>query len=325
MRLVSRRRVLASAAASLAVPALAQTWPQRPVVMVVPQPAGNSPDVFCRLLSERLSRVLGQQVVVENRPGAANIVGTQAVARAAPDGYTFLFATSAALVTNPYTFRSLPYDPLKDFTPISMVARSNHVLLVSPAVKAATLSELIALERKAPGSMSLAIDGPRNISGLIAQHLNKVAGTQFVLVPYNTTSVAIQDSMTGRVQATIQSASIAEPQIREGTLRAIAVAGKKRIAALPNVPALGEAFPSADLQGWFMILGPKDLPSEIAARLGAGIAAILKEPEIGPKAADLGFEVDPSGPITPAAAAEFLRAEHAASGRIIRDLGIEPQ
>ena len=118
----------------------AQSWPQRPVSVVVPQPAGNSPDVLCRVIAEKLSRALGQQFVVENRAGAANLVGTQAVARAAPDGYTFLFATSAALVMNPYTFKKLAYDPIKDFTPVAMVARSNHVLLVNPEVKAKTLA-----------------------------------------------------------------------------------------------------------------------------------------------------------------------------------------
>src|SRR6478752_6508457 len=181
---LSRRLLLAGAALCLAGPAFAQSWPQRPVTIVVPQPAGNSPDVMCRLITEKLSRTLGQQFVVENRPGAANLVGTQAVARATPDGYTFLFATSAALVTNPYTFKKLAYDPIKDFTPVAMVARSNHVLLVNPEVKARTLPELIALEKSAPGTLSLAVDGPRNLAGLIAQAINKAAGTGFVLIPY---------------------------------------------------------------------------------------------------------------------------------------------
>src|SRR3981189_625021 len=138
----------------------------------------------------------------------ANLVGTQSVARAAPDGYTFLFATSAALVMNPYTLKKLSYDPIKDFTPVAMVARSNHVVLVNPEVRAKTVAELIALEKSAPGSLSVAVDGPRNLSGLIAQSINKQAGTGFVLVPYNTTTNAIQDSIPGRCQAPTQAASI---------------------------------------------------------------------------------------------------------------------
>jgi tripartite-type tricarboxylate transporter receptor subunit TctC len=126
----------------------AESWPQRPVTIVVPQAAGNSPDVLCRIIADKLSRSFGQQFVVENRPGTANVVGTQSVAHAAPDGYTFLFATSASLVTNPYTFKNLSYDPVKDFTPVAMAAKSHYVLLVNKDVKAKTLPELIALERQ---------------------------------------------------------------------------------------------------------------------------------------------------------------------------------
>ena len=229
MQRVSHRVLLAGIALCLWSPVVAQSWPQRPVSVVVPQPAGNSPDVLCRVVAAKLSQALGQQFIVENRAGAANLVGTQFVARAAPDGYTLLFATSAALVMNPYTFKQLPYDPIKDFTPVAMVARSNLIVLVNPDVKAKTLAELIALEKLAPGSLSMAVDGPRNLSGLIAQSINKQAGTSFVLVPYNTTTNAVQDSITGRVQATIQSASIAEAFIAAGALRPVAVAGSRRI------------------------------------------------------------------------------------------------
>jgi tripartite-type tricarboxylate transporter receptor subunit TctC len=268
---------------------------------------------------------LGQQFVVENRPGAANVVGTQAVARAAPDGYTFLFATSAALVTNPYTFKTLSYDPVKDFTPVSMVAKSNHVLLVTPSVKANTLPELIALEKAAPGSMSMAVDGPRNLSGIMGQYINKVAGTNFVMVPYNTIANAIQDSITGRTQVTIQSASVAESHIKQGTLRPIAVAGSKRIAAFPDVPAIAETLPSIDLQGWFMVLAPAHAPADIVQKLSDEIAKVLTDPEVQKTAATLGFEIDTKGPVTPAAAADFLLKELASSGKIIKEIGIEPQ
>lgn len=293
--------------------------------MVVPQAAGNSPDVLCRMIMDRLSRKLGQQFVVENRPGAANVIGTQAVARAAPDGQTFLFATSAALVTNPYTFKTLSYDPVRDFTPVAVVARSNHVLLVHPAVPANTVAELIALEKAAPGSMTMAVDGPRNLSGILGQYINRVAGTRFVMAPYNTITNALQDTIAGRTQATIQSASVAEPHIREGTLRPLAVAGSRRIGALPEVPAISEALPAVELQGWFMILGPAKTPAPIAERLSAQLREILSDPDVQRTAASLGFEIDPNGPVTPSAADEFLRKELAATGDIIRQIGIEPQ
>jgi tripartite-type tricarboxylate transporter receptor subunit TctC len=303
----------------------AQNWPQRPVTVIVPQAAGNSPDVLCRVITERLSRALGQQFIVENRPGAANLIGTQAAAKAAPDGYTFLFATSAALVTNPYTFKTLPYDPLRDFAPVSMVAKSNHVLLVNTAVKAKTLPELIALEKAAPGSLSMAVDGPRNLSGILGQHINKVAGTNFVMVPYNTVTNAIQDTIAGRIGVTIQSASVAEPHIKEGTLRALAVAGSRRIAAIPDVPAISESLPAVELQGWFMVLAPAGTPGDVLQKLSAAIREILKDAEVQRTAANLGFEIDANGPVAPAPADEFLKKELAATGKIIRDIGIEPQ
>jgi tripartite-type tricarboxylate transporter receptor subunit TctC len=317
--------LLAGIALCLSNPVYAQSWPQRPVSFVVPQPAGNSPDVLCRVIAEKLSRTLGQQFVVDNRPGAANLVGTQSVARAAPDGYTFLFATSAALVTNPYTFKKLPYDPIKDFTPVAMVARSNHVLLVNPEVKAKTLPELIALEKSAPGSLSMAVDGPRNLSGLIAQSINKQAGTGFVLIPYNTTTNAIQDSITGRVPVTIQAASIAESFITAGTLRPIAVAGSKRVSSLPNVPAIAETLKSVDLQGWFMLMAPAGTPTDIVEKLSSEIARSLNSPEVRERAPTLGFDVGIGDAVTPAGAKRFLEAELAATGKVIQELGIEPE
>lgn len=321
----TRHLLLAGLALCLAVPACAQSWPQRPVTVVVPQPAGNSPDVMCRLISDHLSRALGQQFIVENRPGAANLVGTQAVARAVPDGYTFLFATSAALVTNPYTFRKLPYDPVKDFVPVAMAAKSNHVLLVNPEVKANSLSDLIKLEKSAPGSLSLAVDGARNLSGLIAQAINRNAGTGFVLIPYNTTTNAVQDAVTGRIQVTIQSASIGEAFIKAGTLRPIAVAGSKRIESLPDVPAIAETLTSVDLQGWFMFMAPAGTPTDIVDRLSAEIARILESPEVRERAPTLGFDVRVGDAVTPAGAKRFLDEQLVSSGRIIQALGIEPE
>ncbi|WP_377299432.1 Bug family tripartite tricarboxylate transporter substrate binding protein [Rhizobium sp. SGZ-381] len=258
---LSRRMALAGLGALVACgPAAAADWPQKPVTVIVPQAAGNSPDVLCRIITDKLSRALGQQFVVDNRPDAANVVGMQSAARAANDGYTFVFATSAALVTNPYTIKNLSYDPLKDFVPVAMVAKSHHLLLVNPNVKANSLAELIALEKEKPGSLSVAVDGPRNISGLIAQAINKQAGTKMVLVPYNTISNAVQDSISGRTPVTIQSASVVEPFIKDGSLRAIAVAGNERISTHPDVPAIAETLKSVELQGWFMVMAPAARP-----------------------------------------------------------------
>ena len=324
---ISRRMFItgaASAALLAAGPALAADWPERPVTVVVTQAAGNSPDVLCRIITDKLSRELGQQFIVENRPGAANVVGMQSAARAANDGYTFVFATSAALVTNPYTIKALSYDPVKDFVPVAMVAKSHHVLLVNPEVKANSLAELIALEKAAPGSLSIAVDGPRNISGLIAQAINKEAGTQLVLVPYNAVSNAVQDSISGRTGVTIQSASVAAPYIKDGSLRAIAVAGNERIASLPDVPAISETLKSIELQGWFMVLAPAGTPDAIVDAMSKAIDKALAETDVQERAPTLGFEVAKGDAITPAGAKAFLDAQLSYTGNVIKSLGIEP-
>ncbi len=322
---LSRRVALAGLGALIAFgPAAAADWPQKPVTVIVPQAAGNSPDVLCRIITDKLSRALGQQFVVENRPGAANVVGMQSAARAANDGYTFVFATSAALVTNPYTIKNLSYDPVKDFVPVAMVAKSHHILLVNPDVKANNLAELIALEKAQPGSLSIAVDGPRNISGLIAQAINKQAGTKMVLVPYNTISSAVQDSISGRTPVTIQSASVVEPFIKDGSLRAIAVAGSERISTLPDVPAIAETLKSVELQGWFMVMAPAGTPSDILDTMSKAIATALAEPDVKERAPTLGFELAKGEPVSPSGAKTFLDAQLAYTGTVIKSLGIEP-
>ena len=193
-------------AAFLVQPACSENWPQRPVTFIVSQSAGASPDVMARMIANKLSVTLGQSVIVENKPGAGNVIGAQAAARAAPDGYTFFFATSAALVTNPYMVKNLSYDPVKDFTPVALVTRSHQVIVVHPDVAAKTLPELIALDKAAPGKIAMSVDGARNLAGVTAQALNKRAGAQFVLIPSVNINNGLQDTITGRTQAGVFSA-----------------------------------------------------------------------------------------------------------------------
>src|SRR5262245_11317014 len=202
---------LATVAMGVTTQAVAQNFPSRPVRLIVTQAAGGGPDVIARLLAERMTRGLGESVIVENRAGGANVIGAQAAARAAPDGYTCLFATAALLVTNPHTFKELPYDPVKDFVPVGMVGKNPFLIVVNAAVPAQTLGELVALDRREPGKLSIATDGPRNFSGMIAAWLNKVAGLSIAAVPYAAMPQGIQDTLAGRTQITILAPAAATP------------------------------------------------------------------------------------------------------------------
>ncbi len=317
--------LLTLGALACATQAQAQNWPQRPVTFVVSQSAGASPDVMARMIATKLSAILGQTVVIENKPGAGNVIGAQAVARSAPDGYTFFFATSAALVTNPYLVKNLSYDPVKDFAPVAFVTLSNQIFVVHPDVKAKTLSELVALDKAAPGKISIAVDGPRNLAGITARALNKRAGTEFVLVPSVNINNGLQDTITGRTQAGVFSTSIVETHIQSGAIRAIATASTYRSATLPNLPAAAETYPGFDFGGWFMVVAPANTPADIIKKLNAAIDQAVKDPQVRELAPKLGFELDAKKVGTPEDAAAFLKEQLALWGKTVQDLGIEPQ
>ena len=322
------RTVLATLAIAFAAQVSAvqaQDWPQRPVTLIVSQPAGASPDVMARMIAERMGKTLGQSIIVENKPGAGNVVGAAAAARAAPDGYTLFFATSAALVTNPYMMKSLSYDPVKDFAPIALVTRSYQLIVVHPDVAAKTLPELIALEKKTPGKFSMSVDGPRNLAGVAAQGLNKYAGTQFVLIPSTNPNAGVQDVMTGRTQSGIFSISIVEQLVRAGSLRAIAVASQGRASSMPEVPSAAETLPGFDFQGWFMLMAPAGTPPAVIAKVNAAADAATKDPQVRELSAKLGFDLQPSGVGTPQAASAFLKDQLGVWEKITKELGIEKQ
>lgn len=317
--------LIASIALSFSWQASAQTWPQRPVTFIVSQSAGASPDVMARMLASKLSGPLGQQVIIDNKPGAGNVIGAQAAARAAPDGYMFFFATSAALVTNPYMVKNLSYDPIKDFVPVALVTRSHQVFVVHPSVPAKTLGELIALEKASPGKYAIAVDGPRNLAGVTAQAFNKRAGTQFLLVPSVNINTGLQDTIAGRTQAGIFSASIVESHVRSGALRALAIASAKRLVAAPDVPAAAETLPGFDFSGWFMVMAPAGTPPDIVRKLNGAINEAVRDPAMRELAPKLGFELDPQGAGSTEHAAEFLKSQFALWETTTKELGIEPQ
>ncbi len=302
--------------------AAAQAWPSRPVTFIVSQAGGASPDVMARILADRLSRSLGQGVVIENKPGGGNVIGATAAARAAPDGYTFFFATSAALATNPFLVEKMTYDPIKDFRPVTMIARSHQVLVAHPDVNAKSVSELVALERKEPGKLSVAVDSPRNLAGVTAQALNKRAGLDLSLVPYPNINSALQDTMTGRVGLGVFSVSIAEALIRDGKLRPLAIASSKRSGSLPDVPTLSETIKDFDFSGWFMLMAPVGAPDNIVNRLSRDVAEAMADEKIREMAPKLGFEIETG---SPEAARKFLADQLELWKGITTELGMKPQ
>lgn len=323
MHLLTRILTLFALTLSAVAPADAQSWPTRPIKIIVSLAAGGTPDIICRIISSQLSISLGQQVVVENRPGGANVVGAVAAARAPADGYTLFFATAAALVSNPHTFKSLPYDPLKDFIAVSMVAKNPFLILAHPSVPATTLPELIAYDKANPAKLAFATDGPRNFSGILATWLNKVGGANLLQVPYATMPQGIQDTLAGRTQLTILAIPSAAPYIASGALKPLAISWAKRLPQYAQVPSISESYPGVELTGWFVIAAPASTPADIITRLNREMDKILKTPEMVNRLAKLGFFTD--GAETPEATQAFVRAQYELWGKVISEIGLKPE
>jgi tripartite-type tricarboxylate transporter receptor subunit TctC len=217
--------------------AQAQSWPDRPIKFISSQAAGNATDVIGRLVADQLAGKLGQPIIYENRPGGGNVIGTQAAARAGADGYTFFFASAAALVTDPWTYKSLPYDPMTDFEVISSIGEVPFMLLAHTSVPAKTLPELIAYARSAPDKLTVATDGQRRFSGMIAAWINKLAGTRMSYVPYVQVTQGMQDALAGRVDLIILGVPTARGHVASGALRPLAVTTSRAGGSSPRRPA----------------------------------------------------------------------------------------
>jgi tripartite-type tricarboxylate transporter receptor subunit TctC len=329
MNNLTRRSALRAALLPLAstglgsIAARAETWPAKPMKMIVTQAAGGTPDIICRSIGVRLTRALGEQIVVENRPGAGNTIGAQAAARSRPDGYTFLFATAAVLVTNPYTFKTLPYDPIADFTQVGLVAKGPFVVLAHPSVPAKTLGELFAYDKANPGKLTFATDGPRNFSGILAAWLSKLGGASIVQVPYATMPQGVQDTLAGRTQVTILAVPSAAPHIGSGALRPLAVSSLQRLPNYPDIPPISDTFPGVEVIGWFTIAAPAKTPHDIIVRLNQELDKILRDPEVVNQLATVGFFTEGAG--TPDEARAFIKTQYDLWGKITREIGLQPE
>lgn len=313
-------------AASGAADAQAQTqsWPTRPVKMIVPTGPGAATDVMARMMAESASRAIGQQIVVENLPGASGITAHQAAARAAPDGYTFLFTNTSGLATNPVTFRSLPYDPAKDFAPVAMVVDFGpQMLSVNIAVPVKTVPELIEYARANPGKMSYAVDVTAGAAPFAARLLNKRANLGMVEVPYRSASMMVQDVASGTVPVLISSMAAANAMVQAGKLRRLALSSTQRFPPLPDLPTINETVPGVTMDGWFLVVAPAGTPADAVKKMNAAVGEFLKGAEINDRLAKFGLGTSGAG--TPETTGDFIRREQERWRALAQELNIEKQ
>ena len=301
----------------------AQSWPDKPVKWTLSQPPGSGPDNVARILSDRLAKLWGQAVVIDNKPGGQNTIGALAAARSAPDGSNFYFATTAALVTNPLLFKSLPYDTAKDFVPVAFIARSPFALLVKADANIASLDDLIVKSKASAGKLSLGNEGPRTFSGMIARLFNARAGAGANLVAYANVGQGTTDLMGGHVDAMVADLASTAPLIRQGKLRVLATSSAKRIPGWENVPALSEKLPGFDMVGWFALVAPTGTSAAAIERSNRDINALLADKKVADRIATIGPLVDSSMNVE--AVGAFLRSESIRWQSIAKEIGVLPE
>jgi tripartite-type tricarboxylate transporter receptor subunit TctC len=297
-------------------------YPSRAVRIVVPSSPGGGTDILARVLADYLAKSLRGQFYVENRPGAGQMIGIEAVAHAAPDGYTLLMAAST-LSLNPVMYKNVKYDPVRDFAPVSLVASVPNVLVVHPSVPARTLAELIALAKQKPGQMSYASAGIGTSPHMGMELLKSMAGIDMQHVPFRGTAPAVTEILSGRIPAGLSNTFTAMPLIEGGQLRALAVTGRKRAESMPTVPTVAEAgVPNYEALQWYGLLAPAGTPPEIVERLQAEVAQALKTPEVKERLAGDGAE--PVGS-TPAEFLALIKDELQKWSDVARAANIQPQ
>jgi len=313
------RTLLAILALALAQAAAAQAFPSKAVRLVNPFPPGGPLDILGRLLSERLGVALGRPVLVENKPGAAGNIGAAEVARSPADGHTVLLTLFSIVTSNPHLYDRLPFDPLKDFAPITALASSDSVLIVHPALPAASVKELIAHAKANPGKLNYASAGKASPGHLTAEFFARRSGAAFTHVPYKGNAEAIRSVLAGETQMMFTPTTGALPLIKAGKLKAIAVYLTERVDELPEVPSL-EGFDQKTLPFWYGLLAPAGTPREIVMRLNTETVKALKDPQVD-KTLRAG-RIFPIGN-TPEEFGTMMREGHAAWGRVIRETGVK--
>ncbi|MBU3614680.1 tripartite tricarboxylate transporter substrate binding protein [Polynucleobacter sp. Latsch14-2] len=314
-------RIAAIAMSLLTIQASAQTYPNKPIKIVIPYGPGGAPDILGRLIGVKLQTSLGQPVIVENHPGAGGTVGTDFVAKSAPDGYTILVATTANLSISPHLYPKLPYNALKDLAPVSLVANSPLILTISKDVPANNLKELIAYGKANPGKLNYASSGSGTIQHVAGAMFASMAGIDAAHVPYKGTAQILPDLVAGRVNLMFNSPAPMLPLVKDGSLKAIGIASLTRSPLNPEYSTIAEqGLTGFEAAPWYAFYAPAGTPPAVIARLNKDITTALALPDVKEKYADMGLEVSPS---TPAELAQITKRDYDKFGKIIKDNNIK--
>jgi tripartite-type tricarboxylate transporter receptor subunit TctC len=320
----SRRAAMAGmAAAGVFSPALLSAqgagWPRSGTIrMVVPFPPAGATDVIGRIVAERLGQIWGNQLVIENKGGAGGNIGTDQVAKSAPDGNTILIV-SVGMATNPFLYKQLPYDPVRDFEPVSLLAMVPNILITPPNHPAKSVAEFVAMAKKDPGKMSFGSSGIGTSVHLSGELFNKLTGAKMVHVPYKGTAEAKNDLMAGRIDCIFDNITAALPQARGGQVRALGITTARRSALAPDLPPVNETVPGFDVSSWFALFVPARTPKEIVTRMQADTKIALADPSVAERLGKLGAEIVGS---TPEELGTFLRGESSKWGSLIQEIGV---
>jgi tripartite-type tricarboxylate transporter receptor subunit TctC len=301
----------------------APDYPTKPVRLMVPFPPGGTLDILARGIAPRLTAQMAQQVVVENRPGANGVIGAEAVAKASADGYTMLIWGGSGIAVHPTMLPKLPYDPVRDFAPVAMLATYPSVLIANPSFPTDSVKELIAAAKAAPGKLTYGSPGTGNVNHLVGEWFRSIAGVDLVHVPYKGAALVINDVVAGHIPIGFVLLPGALPQIRAGKLKALAVTAEQRMSAVPNVPTMAEAgVPGLDLSDWGGILVPARTPSEVIARLNQEITKVVNAPEVRQRWIEQGLEPKTA---TPGELAGLIKTDVDKWNRIIRQTGVRAE
>ena len=301
--------------------AQAQTYPAKPVRLLVPFPPGGGVDGVARIAFQKLSESLNQQFIIDNRGGSAGVIAAETAARAAPDGYTLFFGTTATQTITPHYYKKLPYDPIKDFVPINLLAGAGYILVVHPSLQAQSVKEFIALAKAKPGAFNFSSSGNGTVIQLTMELFRSMAGISLLHVPYKGAAPALADLLSGQIQLTFNPASVVMPHVRSGRLRALGVSSARRTPLAPELPTIAEAaLPGYEANGWYAVLAPAGTPQPIITRLNRELQNVIADRDVKERFAATG--VEPIGS-TPEQFAAYMRDEYAKWGKVIRATGVK--